>query len=85
MKKIKPEDLTCIIDRIESQKIILKIVVDREYQELIVPRRYLPKDCKEGGVYHIKFYTDNELKKNKKDMAYQILEEILKGENHGSK
>ena len=84
-KKFTDNFLTCIIDRFEFHKAVLRFeLIKNDQQELILAKRYLPRSCKEGDILHLEFLTDKQAKENRKNLAYKILEEILKGNNNGS-
>ena len=86
MKKSKDNFITCVLDRFERQKAVLRFNFGKnDSQELVLAKRYLPKNCQEGSVLQLKFITNKQADENKKNLAYKILEEILKGNRHDSK
>ncbi|MCD4761805.1 DUF3006 domain-containing protein [bacterium] len=62
------------IDRFENEKAILKT----EDSEIIVwPKNKLPKDSNEGSVIAFNISNSNDKKSNNKQLAKDILNEIL--------
>ena len=80
----KPQHLKCIIDKIEKHQVILRfrrsLFGPYRGQQLIVGRRYLPKDIREGEVISVELLNDQMLTKNRREIAQDILKEILNGE-----
>lgn len=68
------EALTCIIDRFESGKAVLKF---RDNQELVLPKRFLPSDCQEGDVLNVELLTQKATTARRENLAKAILKEIL--------
>lgn len=62
------------IDRFENEKAILKT----ENNEIIVwPKNKLPKNSKEGSIIAFSIADSNDQKNNNKQLAKNILNEIL--------
>ena len=81
MSNKKSTQLTCVFDRFEDSQAVLRFdFSDHNHQELIVAKRYLPKDAKEGSVFYLELYSDQEAESRRQNLARQVLEEILKGE-----
>ncbi len=79
-KKLSNKYLTCVVDRFENYKVVLRFELSKDdNQELILAKRYLPKKCKEGDILSTEFTSEKQAKINRKNLAYKILEEILKG------
>lgn len=83
MSKKILEALTCLIDKIENYQATIQLKCKNSRQEFVISTKYLPSGVKKGEVLTLQFMTNAEAQKNKKDLAYSILEEILKGD-HGS-
>jgi hypothetical protein len=66
--------LAIIIDRFEGDKAVLKIGGGLT---VIWPKKKLPANIKEGSLLHFKITTNPEEEKNKKELAKEILNEIL--------
>lgn len=81
MSKKNNEPLICVLDRFEEYKAVLIFTVGKIKQELILPKRHLPKLATEGEILHLEFLTDRVAKNKQKKLAREILAEILKG-NH---
>lgn len=79
MSKKNIEPLTCVLDRFEEYKAVLVFSIGRLKQELILPKRYLPKGVTEGEILHLQFLTDKVAKDKQTKLAREILAEILKG------
>lgn len=74
-------ELTAIIDRLEDGQVVLKFeFAPNNCKELIIPKRYLPKNVSEGVVLHFEVYNDEESTQRRKNLARQVLEEILKAD-----
>lgn len=74
-----PSNLTCVIDRIESNKVVLIFNIgNNQSQQLILPKKFFPASSKEGDVLTAEFYLENQLASRQKNLARQILKEILK-------
>ena len=77
----KSTELTCVLDRFEDSKAVLRFdLSDHDHQELIVAKRYLPKESKEGNVFHLELFSVKDAETRRRNLAKQVLEEILKGE-----
>jgi len=61
------------IDKLEDDKVILK---SEDNDTIIWPRNKLPRDIKEGSLLAFAI-NDNQEKEEKKDLAKDILNEIL--------
>lgn len=79
MSKKNNEPLICILDRFEEYKAVLVFSIGKVKQELVLPRRYLPKSVVEGEILHLEFLTDKVARNKQKKLAREILAEILKG------
>jgi len=78
MSHNKDDSLTCILDRFENSCAILIFKTNKkDSQELILPKRYLPKDAKVADVLHIKIFSDELATVHEKKIAQHILNEIL--------
>ncbi|EKD57086.1 MAG: hypothetical protein ACD_58C00005G0002 [uncultured bacterium] len=76
----KPDlQLTCNIDRIENDKAVLCFFSRDNRQQLILSKKYLPKDSKEGDVFNVEFLSESQLTTKNKNLAQEILKEILNG------
>jgi len=62
------------IDRFEGDKAILKT---KENQSIIWPKDKLPKNAKESSVLRITISSDLDLESTDKELAKDILNEIL--------
>lgn len=72
----QPETLQCTIDELGPGKVVLEF---DNRQTLVVPKKYLPPEIKEGLVLQVEFLTDALATKRRKNLARAILEEILNG------
>lgn len=78
-KPIQP--LIGTIDRFEGQKAVIRFKIDYlRVQELIIPKNYLPKNSREGHSLILEFSTEEQINSRRKDLAQQILKEILKSD-----
>ena len=68
-------NLVCILERFEGHKAVLKF---SDKQTLIISRKFLAKDAKEGDVLNLEFLTDKQATARRKNLARAMLEEILK-------
>lgn len=76
----KPTELTCVLDRFEDSKAVLRFDFSQgDRQELIVAKRFLPKNVKEGEIIHLEVFSSQEAKEHQTNLARKMLEEILKG------
>lgn len=72
------DKLTCVLDRFENSHAVLLFKTNKSSsQQLMLAKRYLPKEVKEGDVLHIKILTDKQATLDQKQIAKNILEEIL--------
>lgn len=70
-------DIELTIDRFENEKAVLKM----ENGETVVwPKDKLPEDAKEGEIFIFSIMNDEEKKTDKKELAKNILNEILNPE-----
>lgn len=69
-----PETLTCTIDRIELAKAVLEF---ENRQQLVVSKKFLPKNLAEGAVLRVEFLTDELATERRQNLARAVLEEIL--------
>ena len=75
----KNDELTCKLNRFENSQGVLRFEFAKDnIQELVVAKRFLPKNVKEGDIILIKTFSSEEAKKYKNNLARQILGEILK-------
>jgi len=73
--------LIAVVDRFEDGQAVCKFEFSsNNLKELVIPRRYLPKDISEGAVLHFEVYNDKESSERRKNLARQVLEEILKAD-----
>lgn len=70
------QTLRCTIDELQPAKVVLEF--DNQ-QTLVVAKKYLPPEIKEGLVLQVEFLTDALATKRRKNLARAILEEILNG------
>jgi hypothetical protein len=76
----KSTDLNCVLDRFENSKAVLRFnFLPDSYQELIIAKRYIPRDVKEGDIIYLEMFSDKSLDERRKNLARHILEEILNG------
>lgn len=73
---ITEEAAHCIIDRFENGKAMLEF---DSKQVLVIAKRYLPKNVKEGDSLQVEFLTDQLATKRRQHLAKAVLEEILNG------
>jgi hypothetical protein len=66
-----------IIDRFEED---LAVLLTNDKQIINWPKNLLPPDAKEGSVINFSLLLDGKKTDDKKDLAKQILNEILGGE-----
>lgn len=71
--------LICTLDRLEGSKAVLRFSFNNNRQELILPKNLLPSDSKEGAVLSVEFLTAKQASKRQKNLAREILQEILSG------
>jgi len=75
----KDTELTCVLDRFENAKAILRFNFSNcDKQELVVAKRYLPSDIKEGDIIYLELFSDKKAEERRRNLAKQMLEEILK-------
>lgn len=66
------------IDRFENDKVVLKT---DDGDTIIWPKNKLPENTREGAVLNFNILSDLETEKDKREMAKEILNEILDVEN----
>lgn len=71
------ETMTTIftIDRFEEGKAVLI----GEHNEVVVPKKLVPKDCHEGDIVHLTLSSDEAETRKRQGMAKELLNEILNG------
>jgi len=69
--------LTITIDRFEGHHAVLLFPGN---QVVSLPRRFIPKDAKEGDALTVDFLTNDQATKRQQNLARAVLEEILRGE-----
>jgi len=69
--------LNLTIDRIENEKAVLKT---DNGETIVWPKTELPAELREGSVLNFTISDSPELEKNKKEMAKNILNELLSEE-----
>ena len=62
------------IDRLEGEKAVL---LTEDGQSIIWPKNKLSAGSKEGMIFNFNILNDTETKKNKEELAKEILNEIL--------
>lgn len=67
--------LTFTIDRIENGQAVLK---DENGSTVIWPKNKLPAGVREGAALNFTIAGDKEAEKNKKELAKEMLNQILK-------
>lgn len=78
----KDNKLTCTLDRYEKSQAVLVFNISKENtQELILPKRFLPKKAKIGSTLHFEIYTDALAHMNQRKMAQYVLDEIINNDN----
>lgn len=75
-QKIDSKELCFILDRFEGAKAVLLY----EGQELIVPRRVLDINAKEGDAIYSELVCEKKMEKRRENLARAVLKEILEGE-----
>ena len=76
----KSIELTCILDRFENSHGVLRFDFSQnDQQELVVAKRYLPQDVKEGDIIYLDLFSDKKATERRQNLARQMLEEILSG------
>jgi uncharacterized protein YqeY len=77
----KDTQLICMLDRFEDSKAVLRFDFSHDdRQELVIAKRFLPKNLKEGDFIYLEAFTSEAAHKRQNDLARKMLEEILKGE-----
>jgi len=64
-----------IVDRFEGTDAVLV----GEHNEIVVPKKMIPKNVKESGVVHLTLSSDEAETKKREDSAKKLLNEILNG------
>ncbi len=67
-------EINLTVDRFEEDKAVLK--TDKG-ETIVWPKDKLPAEASEGTVLVVKFLTDKDAEKDKRDQAKDILNEIL--------
>lgn len=75
-QKVNSNELCFILDRFEGTKAVLLY----EGQELLVPRRMVDKDAKEGDVIFTELISEKKMTERRENLAKAVLKEILEGE-----
>lgn len=70
--------LKLTIDRFEGDKAVL---IAENGEQIIWPKNKLPEQAREGMVLNFNVQNSEEAEKDKKELAKNILNEILKTEN----
>lgn len=70
--------LKLTIDRFEGDKAVL---IAESGEQIIWPKNKLPEQAREGMVLNFNVQNSEEAEKDKKELAKNILNEILKTEN----
>lgn len=74
----KDYKLTCVLDRFEnSQAVLVFKLAKNNTQELILPKRYLPRGIKKNTTLHIEIFSDKLANLNQKKLAQCVLNEII--------
>lgn len=79
MKKNPEEEIINVLltlDRIETDKAVLVIGED----EMIIPKKFLPRGSQEGDCFNVSIMTEANDRKHRERKAKDLLNEILKGE-----
>jgi len=66
-------NVSWVIDRFENGQAVLVW----QKQELVVPKKYLPAQIKEGEVIVMELYRQKDEKARRENLARHILDEIL--------
>ena len=75
MSEQEEKSFEFIVDRFEGSNAILV----GEHNEVVVPKKMIPKNVKEGGVVHLTLSSDEAETKKRGDDAKKLLNEILNG------
>jgi len=74
----KNDKLVCVLDRFEeSQAVLVFQLAKNNIQELVLPKRYLPKGVKKNSILHFEIFTDKLASLNQKKLAQHVLDEII--------
>jgi hypothetical protein len=74
----KNNKLTCVLDRFkDSQAVLVFNFSKNNTQEIIVPKRYLPKNIKTKDVLYVDVLNEKLAQANKKNLARHLLDEII--------
>lgn len=68
--------VTCQFARLENGRAVLSFSDD---QELIIPRRVLPRDAALGQILELHIHTPETAHRHREDLARAVLKEILNG------
>jgi hypothetical protein len=66
------------IDRFEGEKAVLQT---EDGQSIVWPKDKLPQDAREGMALNFNILSDAETEKDKRELAKEILNEILNTDN----
>ncbi|OIN89166.1 DUF3006 domain-containing protein [Candidatus Berkelbacteria bacterium CG_4_9_14_0_2_um_filter_42_30] len=69
----KNGDIKLTFDRIEGDRAML---VDGK-EEIVIAKKFLPKDAKKGDVLHLALFTDADATERQQKTARELLNEIL--------
>ena len=75
MSEQEEKSFEFIVDRFEGSNAILV----GEHNEVVVPKKMIPKNVKEGGVVHLTLSSDEAETKKRGDDAKKLLNESLNG------
>lgn len=67
-------NIQCAIDRFEGETAVL---LTEAKEEILIPKKYLPSQTKEGGVVAIKINNLEDLEKQREQTAKDILNELF--------
>lgn len=72
----KPEGsaLQCAVDRFEEG---MAVLLTNEKEEILIPKKYLPAQTREGSIIAIKINNIEELEKQREQTAKDILNELF--------
>lgn len=79
MKQANIESIVTVftLDRFEESKAVLV----GEHEEVIVPKKLVPKICHEGDIIHLTLSSDEAETKKREQTAKELLNEILGNSN----
>ncbi len=85
LKNPLDRQIKCYLEKVNTKDSVISIEICGNRQLLTLPSSFLPKSCKKGDSLYLELFTQKDLKENKKQLAYLILEEILKGDNESAR